>query len=633
MAGKIPKTMEPSSRFWTPSPSLDGYGVEGGDEVAARPPIIGRIMAMRKEMNSQPQQPEGFYEFQKHVQENDVQLERFDFLKMSVFYEGNMIGPSDAALPKDGARAVEMVFNYYAGRRQADAIVGGKDFTFADIQEANSTIDMSELNKFMKDFFPGVFTRQELSWLFKMTNQVTGVQDDNVSALDYQEFLFLLVHIGMQLYSRCSPREIALRMGRRIGLDDPKVMRRRLDDFGRMDAGFGAWKGDQGHKPQRFDRAVRHQLGADALKNVLNYKEMMHCMEIMEKGFPALAVTEWLSFPGKYIAMAFPTEGARKHNGPRFKIVIRNMAARNIQIYNRFDNLPMLSLTQLPPAPIAPGMDFMIEVKVEHSVPGVHVGGIIFSAEEMGPEIFRCPVYLRIVNAMKSPMGESLVTALAQAADIEVLREKFQASDPEGRGQVTTDDFNQVMEVAGKLWVHAYSDLELDQLVAEADVERGLVDYDDFLHGLEVRREKLQPEGKGSVSGVSIPRSEAGSVAPSKSFESGGADDSSVGDETGDSSAGMPIDRSLKLDRTEQYIAQTGYAVPLAVHSALMTEEYRSQVASMSTSGSMQTLSRSRNPHRHDYRPASSSTGDAGAMSVTFDRSASLESHSPITFT
>ena len=27
---------------------------------------------------------------------------------------------------------------------------------------------------------------------------------------------------------------------------------------------------------------------------------------------------------------------------------------------------------------------------------------------------------------------------------------------------------------------------ELDQLLAEADVERGLVDYDDFLHGLEV---------------------------------------------------------------------------------------------------------------------------------------------------
>jgi len=524
--------LEPSSRFWTPSPALDGYGADddsvrscplkskeaatgmpltGQDacdgmplterclpQVSERPPIIARLMATRKELTYHPQQPGGFHEFQKHVQENDVQLQRFDFLKMSVFFEGLLIGPSDAETPKDGSRAIEMIFIYYSGRRQADSIVGGKTFTFDDIHEANSTIDMAELNKFMHDFFPGVFTRQEVSWLFKMTNHASNIEDENISALDYEEFLFLLAHIGSQLYYPASAKEIAHRLGKRLGLGNPRAMRKKLYELGRVDAGFGAWKSDSPPKPHKFDRTARHALGRDAKDRVLLHKELAHCIEHLQGDFPVIAVPEWLPFQGKYIAMAFPTHGARNATKPRFKVVLRNMAPRNIQIHYRIENLPMLSMVHLPPAPIAPGMDLMCEIKVEASKPGIHIGGLVFSAEENGPEIFRCPIYLRILNAVKSPIGESLVAALAQHAQLDELRERFHSHDPESSGQVSRADFAAVMDEAAQRYVHQLSEEEAIQLAAEAGAEGGQVDFDDFIHNLEVRREELEAERKAA---------------------------------------------------------------------------------------------------------------------------------------
>ena len=45
-----------------------------------------------------------------------AECRRFDFLQMSTFYEGSLVGPSEQKKPKGGSMALEMLFTYYAGR-------------------------------------------------------------------------------------------------------------------------------------------------------------------------------------------------------------------------------------------------------------------------------------------------------------------------------------------------------------------------------------------------------------------------------------------------------------------------------------------------------------------------------------
>jgi len=63
--------------------------------------------------------------------------------------------------------------------------------------------------------------------------------------------------------------------------------------------------------------------------------------------------------------------------------------------------------------------------------------------------------------------------------------------------------------------------------------------------------------------------------------------------------------------------------VPLKVQNAMMTEEYRSQFATMAAQSSSQSQSRSRrNSHANDYRP---SQREQSPVVVTFERPPSLE--------
>ena len=227
-----------------------------------------------------------------------MQLARFDFLQLRCYFEGCQVGPSNPGIPEQGATALEMMFKYYAARRQADQIEGGKDMTFDDIAEANSTMDVSELTKFMKEFLPGVFNRKEINWMFKMSNQMEhGLSDDSVFTMDFGEFVGMIVVISMQLYRGSTPQEMAQKIGRRLNLWDPLKTRKLLKKMGRIDAGFGAWKSDEAPKgPMKFDPNARCVLGADAENNLMGYNAFLEIKNELVTGFPDVKIPEWCEF-------------------------------------------------------------------------------------------------------------------------------------------------------------------------------------------------------------------------------------------------------------------------------------------------------------------------------------------------
>lgn len=191
------------AQAWMPQ---DKMTVESLDD-PVRPGIVQRLCETRIEPAASADENARLFEiFQLHVQENNMQLARFDFLQMRCYYEGLQVGPSNPGVPSQGATALEMIFKYYASRRQ-NSVEGGHLLTFDDIQKANATMDMSELTKFMKEFLPGMFNRKETNWLFKMANTMEhGLSDDSAFTMDFDEFVGVLCAIAMQVYRGDHPR-------------------------------------------------------------------------------------------------------------------------------------------------------------------------------------------------------------------------------------------------------------------------------------------------------------------------------------------------------------------------------------------------------------------------------------------
>ena len=286
-------------------------------------------------MQTSVQTPQEFDLFQLHVQENNTQLARFDFLQVRSYFEGCQIGPSNPGVPEQGATSLEMIFKYYAARRQSDQIEGGKSMTFSDIHEANITMDMSELTKFMKEFLPGVFSRKDTNWMFKMANSMEhGLSDESVFTMDYEEFVALLCQVAMQLFRGCTPQEMARKLGQKLRLDDPLAMRSKLKKMGRIDAGFGAWKSDEGTiGTKKFDPEARCPLDDSSNKHVLNHNSFLCIKKLLMHSFPDVKIPEWMPFPGPFIAFVFPENGVREGKKMRFKLSIRNIAPRYICMY------------------------------------------------------------------------------------------------------------------------------------------------------------------------------------------------------------------------------------------------------------------------------------------------------------
>ncbi len=73
--------------------------------------------------------------------------------------------------------------------------------SFDEIKEANATMDQAELRRFMKDFFPGVFSQKEVNWLFKRANEMGGISDKKVLTLKLDEFVCIVCQMAMQLFA------------------------------------------------------------------------------------------------------------------------------------------------------------------------------------------------------------------------------------------------------------------------------------------------------------------------------------------------------------------------------------------------------------------------------------------------
>jgi Ca2+-binding EF-hand superfamily protein len=488
---------EAARRFWNAGASLGATPayIEGDEDDPERPLVLQRIYSVRS--SSLGKMPEQYDVFQLHVQENNMQLARFDFLQLTSYYEGLQVGPSNPGIPQSGATACQMMFKYYAARRQAKE--GGGTMTFQEIEEANNSIDMSELNKFMREMLPGIFNRKEIYWMFRTANLFEhGLSDDSVFTMDFEEFVGVLAVVAMQLYRGFTPREMASKLAEKLELHDPLAMRAKLKKMGRIDAGFGAWKSDEGSMPKRFDPKARFRLEADAEKFTLSFSAFCELKEHLLNDFPDVKIPEWMAFPGPFIAFVFPVAGVRNGKLIRFKVTIRNIAPRSIDLYGRLVDLPNCSMTeQAGKSQIAPGMDMDFEIVVEKVAPNCQVGGLVISAEHSGPEIFRCPIFLRSTTANSNMVSDTICKAIAQDVDVTELRSKFKEQDHAKSGRVSVDIFEKVIEQSG----FDLDENQKEKLQARVDFEKDetssslLVDYDDFVNTIAQISPKVpQPE-------------------------------------------------------------------------------------------------------------------------------------------
>lgn len=508
-------------RFWNPAASLGSPGAEEDEENVERqrPEILQKMFRAREGKTGQ--KPREFDVFQMQVQENNIQLARFDFLQLNAWYEGLQVGPSNPVVPAQGSTALEMMFKYYAARRQ-NSHEGGTLATFEEIQEANATVDMSELTKFMKEFMPGVFNRKEINWMFKMSNQMAnGLSDDCVHTMDYDEFVGMLCIVAMQLYRGCKPKEMGRELGKRLELHDPLAMRAKLKRMGKMDAGFGAWKCDTyGPVVEKYDPTRRFPLEPDAGKYCLDYHDFCDVKKTLMEGFPDVKIPEWLPFPGPFIAFVYPTKGAREGKKIRFKVAVRNVAPRAIDLYARLVDLPNVSLTETGEhGSVAPGMDKTCTIIVENILPISQVGGLIFSAEESGPELFRCPIFLRATTGGHSMVGEHICSQIAEAVDIPQMRDKFRSQDNDHSGRVSVDLFQKTVKDLG---IELEDELksELTNNVVEIEKAEGddsfLVDYDEFVNKISHMAQKSPTKQKAKPQDISALKGSAKAKSPAK---------------------------------------------------------------------------------------------------------------------
>jgi Ca2+-binding EF-hand superfamily protein len=540
-----------------------------------RPGIIQRLCELRAE--STIKKPREFDVFQLHVQENNMQLARFDFLQLKSYFEGLQIGPSNPGVPMQGATALEMIFKYYAARRQFQ-VEGGSFKTFDDIQEANNTMDMAELTKFMKEFLPGIFNRKEINWLFKMANLMDhGLSDEAVFTMDFDEFAGILCQIAMQLFRGDTPKMMARKLGLKLGLSDPLKMRAKIRQMGRIDAGFGAWKSDEASSaPMRFDANVRFHGMRDASKYVLDHHEFTVLKNELLNGFPDVKIPEWMPFPGPFIAFVFPAKGVRADKNIRFKVVLRNVAPRAIQLYPRLIDLPNVSMTQSgEKCSIAPGMEITLVIIVDNAVSGCQVGGIIFSAEESGPEIFRCPIFLRSTNADKDVIGHNICAEIAKDVDISDMRSKFQSLDSDNSGRVSVDIFQKVVSDLGyELEPEQKKELQKQTELEKVDNEI-TVDYDDFIESMCTLKKRPPKESKEESK--KTPGRTASESSVQSTLESPKIKSPSKGGKGKMSKTIRNPPRKL-LDSMESKIADTGFAIPLTLEHAVPMAELNQQL-------------------------------------------------------
>ena len=95
---------------------------------------------------------------------------------------------------------------------------------------------------------------------------------------------------------------MAKKLGKRLGLSEPLMMREKLRRMGLADSGFGAWTNDEYKIPGvKYDSKVRCVLGVDAAKFCLGYHDFIVLKKELMECFPDVKIPDWISFPGALI--------------------------------------------------------------------------------------------------------------------------------------------------------------------------------------------------------------------------------------------------------------------------------------------------------------------------------------------
>ena len=363
--------------------------------------------------------------------------------------------------------------------------------TFEEAEEQNKTMDGPELAKFCKDFFPSVFSQREINWLFSQANKAGGISDSNAFTMDIEEFTVLLVQMACQLVPNGTAEERVRYMGEAMHLNDPKWVLSRLNYLGRTDAGFGAWKAEQPEKVQPIDASKRCVLGVDAIKNVPDEKELANLVLLMETSFPMMNLVDWVPFDGQYVSIAIPRGGVRKGKQARFRLVLGNTAPRAFIVLSRVENMPFLSLKYPPPRPIAPGMDMTLDIQLEDLPVGEHLGAIVFSVEEEGPELFRCPVYVRVSKENSQTLAESTANILAKFVPREKLVEGCKKLDTGNSGKIPSIALAKVFSSL-KVEIAPERFMSLVSVKVEQDAD-GAMEYAEFADTIYDGLSKLTP--------------------------------------------------------------------------------------------------------------------------------------------
>jgi hypothetical protein len=216
----------------------------------------------------------------------------------------------------------------------------------------------------------------------------------------------------------------------------------------------------------------------------------------------------------------YPTKGAREGKKIRFKVAVRNVAPRAIDLYARLVDLPNVSLTETGEhGSVAPGMDKTCTIIVENILPISQVGGLIFSAEESGPELFRCPIFLRATTGGHSMVGEHICSQIAEAVDIPQMRDKFRSQDNDHSGRVSVDLFQKTVKDLG---IELEDELksELTNNVVEIEKAEGddsfLVDYDEFVNKISHMAQKSPTKQKAKPQDISALKGSAKAKSPAK---------------------------------------------------------------------------------------------------------------------
>jgi len=409
---------------------------------------------------------------------NTKQLISFPFMRLTCWYDASNVGPI-RAISNRGNTPLQYLFTFFAARE-----VAGETANFDDIQKANCSISAAEFIKFVLDMIPYKVSRHDVMAVFQLSgleqSQGTNFVEDDTPELEFDDFCRALVRLALVIFNdgTRSDRDAVLMLVDVLMLTDFQGLKKEIERIGRVNAGFGAWRVTDQESDEPKVRLPRIARGAHLDKYLVPKQRVTELVDVLlEVGNKSPTVVDWETFAGPYISIVLP-----KHMTPRkyrFRITLQNVSStRGFPICHRISGISFMSAKFLPPRPLAAGMDIPYELWCSTPLPpGEHLGAFIFSAEENGPELFRCPIYIRVLSANMVAVEDNIRVVLRNKFADGSLLKAFSAFDKNNDGLISRMEFrNGILDMFPNMTPET-----LQALIMRVDADRdGRIDYFEF---------------------------------------------------------------------------------------------------------------------------------------------------------